>query len=261
MRLTFLGTGTSFGVPVIGCDCSACTSTDPRDRRTRHGAIVETGSGRLLVDTPPELRLQLLAAGVDRVDAVWFTHVHADHIHGIDDLRVFTVRGDDVPAYLGREYHATLSHHFQYIFDQGQVPLHDGYKPKIRLLELQPGEPVQIVGRRFVPVEVPHGRVRVYGFRVGRLGYVTDGKMLPAATMEVLRGVDVLVLNALWFGRPHPSHFNVEEAVEAAQAVGATQTYLTHLTHRVTHAELLRQLPGDVAPAYDGLTIEIDDDD
>ncbi len=261
MRLTFLGTGTSFGIPVVGCDCPACTSTDPRDRRTRHGAILETEAGRLLVDTPPELRLQLLAAGVDRVDAVWFTHVHADHIHGIDDLRVFTVRGDDLPAYLGSEYHSIISHHFEYIFDEGHVPLAGGHKPKVRLLELRPGEPVQIVGRRFVPVDVPHGQVRVYGFRVGRLGYVTDGKTLPAEAMEVLRGVDVLVLNALWFGRPHPSHFNVEEAVEAARAVGATQTYLTHLTHRVTHAELLRQLPGDVAPAYDGLTIEIDDDD
>jgi phosphoribosyl 1,2-cyclic phosphate phosphodiesterase len=212
------------------------------------------------VDTPPELRLQLVAAGVARVDAVWYTHVHADHIHGIDDLRVFTVRGGDLPAYLGHEYHGMLSRHFRYIFDEAHEPDHDGARPKILLHAIRPGEPVEIVGRQFLPVEVPHGPVRVYGFRVGRLGYVTDGKSLPAESVEALRGVDVLVLNALWFGRPHPSHFNVEEAVAAAREVGAGTTYLTHLTHRVTHAELCRRLPEGIEPAYDGLTIEIEDD-
>jgi phosphoribosyl 1,2-cyclic phosphate phosphodiesterase len=261
VKLTFLGTGTSFGIPVVGCDCAACTSADPRDRRTRHGAIVELERGRLLVDTPTELRLQLLAAGVDRIDAIWFTHIHADHIHGIDDLRVFTVRGgDDIPAWVGAEYRDALSAHFAYIFDDAVEPLKGSHKPRVRLHDLHPGEPVEILGRSFLPVPVPHGSVRVYGFRVGGLGYVTDGKCLPPEAMEAFRGVDVLVLNALWFGRTHPSHFTVEEAVEAAHAVGARRTFLTHLTHRVTHAELLERLPGDVAPAYDGLTIEVDDD-
>lgn len=260
MRLTFLGTGTSFGVPVIGCDCRACSSTDPRDRRTRHGALLETRGGTLLVDTPPELRLQLRAAGVRKIDAVWFTHIHADHIHGIDDLRVFTVRNPDIPAWVGSEYHDPMMSHFRYIFDDAIRPPEGSSKPRVHLHDLREGHPVDLVGRTFLPVCVPHGRDRVYGFRTGRLGYITDGKCLPPETAEALQGVDVLVLNALWFGRPHPTHFNVEEAVEAARSVGAGRTYLTHLTHRVTHAELLERLPEGVEPAYDGLTIEIDDD-
>lgn len=260
MKLTFLGTGTSFGVPVVGCDCPACTSDDPRDRRTRHGAIVETDAGRLLVDTPPELRLQLLSAGVTSVDAVWFTHMHADHVHGIDDLRVFTVRGrGDLPAYAATGNHAHLERYFSYIFDDSYEPLAGSSKPRVSLRDLEAGQPVEIVGRTFIPLEVPHGHVSVFGFRVGDLGYITDGKLLPSATLEALRGVRVLVLNALWFERTHPSHFNIEEAVDAARAVGAERTYLTHLTHRVTHAELLERLPHGVLPAYDGLTLELED--
>ncbi len=258
MRLTFLGTGTSFGVPVIGCDCAACVSDDPRDRRTRHGAIVETEQGRLLVDTPPELRLQLLHARVTSIDAVWFTHVHADHIHGIDDLRVFTVRRGDMPAYVPAEYVDDVQRHFRYIFDDSVRPPMGSSKPRIRVHSFEEGRPVPLLGEDFLPVRVPHGDVSVYGFRAGRLGYVTDAKSLPREAIETLRGVDVLVLNALWFGKPHGSHFNIEEAVEAAREVGARRTFLTHLTHRVTHAELLERLPEGVMPAYDGLIVEID---
>jgi phosphoribosyl 1,2-cyclic phosphate phosphodiesterase len=257
VKLTFLGTGTSFGVPVIGCDCATCTSSDARDRRTRHGAIVDTGEGRLLIDTPPELRLQLLEARVDSIEAVWFTHTHADHIHGIDDLRIFTVRGDDMPAYVPREYMGQMREHFRYAFDDAIEPPQDSSKPRLHMRGFDAGQTVPIVGRDFTAVEVPHGDVTVYGFRVGGLGYVTDGKMLPPETVSVLRGVDVLVLNALWFGKTHASHFNVEEAIEAAREVGARRTYLTHLTHRVTHRELLDRLPDGILPAYDGLTVEV----
>ena len=258
MKLTFLGTGTSFGIPVVGCDCRACTSEDSRDQRTRHGALLELGGGTLLVDAPPELRLQLLAARATRVDAVWFTHLHADHVHGIDDLRVFTIRKGDLPAYVATEYHDRMAEYFRYIFDEDVQPLPGSSKPSVRLHSLTAGVPVEILGEEFVPFQVPHGHVQVYGFRVGRLGYVTDGKMLPPEAIEVLQGVDTLVLNALWFGRTHPSHFNVEEAVEAARSVGARRTFLTHLTHRVTHSELLERLPPGVEPAYDGLTIEVE---
>jgi phosphoribosyl 1,2-cyclic phosphate phosphodiesterase len=257
MKLTFLGTGTSFGVPVVGCDCAACTSADARDRRTRHGALVEVDGGRVLVDTPPELRLQLLAAKVTSVDAVWFTHVHADHVHGIDDVRVFTVRGHDMPAYVASEYVESMEKHFEYIFDDSYQPPKGSSKPRIRLRAFDVGEAVSIVGHDFHPLRVPHGDCSVYGFRVGPLGYITDAKLLPEATLEALKGVKVLVLNALWFGRPHASHFNVEEAIEAAREVGAERTYLTHLTHRVTHAELVDRLPDGFFPAYDGLTVEV----
>ena len=258
MKLTFLGTGTSFGVPVVGCDCDACTSDDPKDRRTRHGALLELEGGTVLIDTPPEVRIQLLDAGVEVVDAVWFTHAHADHIHGIDDLRVFTAhRRRDLPAFVPREYEDLLRSRFRYIFDDSYRPPEGTTKPEIRLHPFEPSEPVTVLDHRFEPLAVPHGPLTVYGFRVGDLGYVTDGKYLPEAAMETLRGVRVLVLNALWFGHPHPTHFNVEEAIEAADAVGAERTYLTHLTHRVRHQELVDRLPEGILPAYDGLSIEI----
>lgn len=260
MRLTFLGTGTSFGIPVIGCDCAACTSPDPRDRRTRHAALLESDDGerRILVDTPPELRLQLLAAGVSRVDAVWFTHCHADHTHGVDDLRAFTVRRDQpLPAYAGEDCARILDQRFAYIFDPAIRPIAGTTKPNVRLDVIRPGVPVDIAGFEMLPLAVPHGESVVLGFRVGDLGYITDAKRLPPDTAAALRGVRVLVLNALWFGRPHPTHFTVEEAVETARDIGAERTYLTHLTHRVRHAELLERLPRGVEPAYDGLVVEV----
>jgi phosphoribosyl 1,2-cyclic phosphate phosphodiesterase len=221
MKLTFLGTGTSFGVPVVGCDCDTCTSSDPRDRRTRHGAVLELPEGRLLVDTPPELRLQLLATGISWIDAVWFTHTHADHVHGLDDVRIFTVRRGDMPAYVPAEYRGVMEEHFNYIFDESVRPPEGSSKPRVRLESFEAGEPVEVLGEQFVPVRVPHGDCTVYGFRVGDLGYITDAKTLPEEAREVLAGVQVLVLNALWFGKPHGSHFNIEEAIEAAGAVGA----------------------------------------
>jgi phosphoribosyl 1,2-cyclic phosphate phosphodiesterase len=257
MKLTFLGTGTSFGIPVVGCDCATCTSTDPRDKRTRHGAFLEMRGGRLLIDTPPELRLQLVANRIASVDAVWYTHAHADHIHGIDDLRIFTIR-KDLTAYVPTEYRSLFEQHFRYIFDESVQPPEGTNKPQLTLVDVDAGVPVDIAGETFVPVVVPHGDCAVYGFRVGRLGYVTDAKLLPRETMNELRGVDVLVLNALWFGKPHPTHLNIEEAIQVARDLDAKTTYLTHLTHRVRHAELLERLPRGVYPAFDGLTVEID---
>ena len=259
MKLRFLGTGTSFGIPVIGCRCGTCTSSDPRDRRTRHAALVEGDAGeRLLVDTPPELRLQLLAAGVDRIDAVWFTHEHADHVHGIDDLRAFSARsGRALPTFAAPECAAALRRRFGYIFDPGYRVPAGTTRPEIRLEEVEPGREVTAAGLRLLPLRVPHGDLPVTGFRVGELGYVTDAKSLPPDVLEALRGVRVLVLNALWWGRPHPTHFNVEEAVETARRVGAERTYLVHLTHRVRHAELAAALPDGVEPAWDGLVVEV----
>ena len=257
MRLTFLGTGTSFGVPVVGCDCGTCTSPDPRDRRTRSAALLELQGGTLLVDTPPELRLQLIGARVERVDAVWITHPHADHLHGVDDLRIFTTRlRMRIPTYVSAEHQEEIRGRFPYIFNDF-VPPPGTTKPLIHLEAFQAGEPLEILGDEFTAVALPHGPMTTYGFRVGRLGYVTDAKELTPQALELLAGVDTLVLNALWWGNPHPTHFNVEEALEAARAVGARRTYLVHLTHRLRHSELEAALPRGVAPAYDGLTVEI----
>jgi phosphoribosyl 1,2-cyclic phosphate phosphodiesterase len=258
VRLRFLGTGTSFGVPVIGCRCAICTSADPRDRRTRHGALLTDGGRTLLVDTPPELRLQLVDAGVERVDAVWYTHCHADHVHGVDDLRVFSARaGREMQVWGSADSVATLAERFAYVFDSTVRPLPGTSKPEAALNVFRAYEPLEVAGFRMVPLPVPHGPLEVFGFRVGDLGYITDAKRLPPRTFEALVGVRVLVLNALWFGNPHPTHFSVEEAIEAARAVGAEATYLTHLSHRVSHAELERRLPAGVFASYDGLEVEV----
>lgn len=258
MRLTFLGTGTSFGIPVVGCDCDTCTSLDPRDRRTRHAALLELPGGRLLVDTPPELRLQLVDAKVDRIDGVWLTHTHADHLHGLDDVRIFTTRHRMVlPIWLAEEHEADVRARFSYIFDDRFVPPAGTTKPRVELHPFAPDASVEILGEHFVPLRVPHGPMQVYGFRVGGLGYITDAKALPPAALEALEGVHTLVLNALWWGKPHPTHFNVEEAIAAAEAVGAEQTWLVHMTHRLRHAELERDLPDSIRPAWDGLTLDL----
>jgi phosphoribosyl 1,2-cyclic phosphate phosphodiesterase len=259
VRLRFLGTGTSFGVPVVGCSCDTCTSKDPRDRRTRHGALLQADGVNVLVDTPPELRLQLLAAEVARIDAVWYTHDHADHVHGIDDLRVFSARlRQYVPAFADPNTAASLRRRFSYIFDPGYRPPEGTTRPEIRLQDFDPAaRSIDVAGLEFLPLPVPHGDTTAYGFRCGDLGYITDAKLLDEGVLAALHGVRVLVLNALWFGHPHPTHFNVEEAVEIAGRVGAGRTYLTHLTHRLRHQDLLDRLPAGIEPAYDGLTIEV----
>jgi phosphoribosyl 1,2-cyclic phosphate phosphodiesterase len=257
MRLTFLGTGTSFGVPQVGCGCAVCRSTDPRDRRSRSAALVQADQSTLLIDTPPELRLQLLAADVARVDAVLYTHEHADHTNGIDDLRIFSVRQRrPLPVYGPPETLARLRNGFPYIFDDA-VPAFEGTsKPNLELHPLEPGETVRVVGVEVLPLAFGHGHIRVYGYRLGALAYLTDVKAIPADARARLRGLEVLVLNALWW-RPHPTHLSIAEAVETALALGARRTYLTHLTHETGHAELAGQLPRGIMPAYDGLTVEV----
>jgi phosphoribosyl 1,2-cyclic phosphate phosphodiesterase len=255
LRLVILGSGTSFGVPVVGCTCEVCTSDDPRDKRTRVAALVEGDDGRrLLIDTPPEIRLQLLAAGVGDIDAVLYTHEHADHTHGIDDLRALSARRRaDVPVYGSSETLAQLTSRFPYIFDDRIQPPPGSCKPRLRPTPLTSFEPVDVAGMRVVPLPVPHGDVTVFGYRVGDVGYVTDAKAVPPEVVGSLRGVRVLVLNAL-FDQPHPTHLSIPEAVAVAEAVGAEQTYLTHLTHRHGYAALAHRLPAGVAPAHDGLT-------
>jgi phosphoribosyl 1,2-cyclic phosphate phosphodiesterase len=258
MKLHFLGTGTSFGIPVVGCECDTCRSRDARDRRMRHAALLQDGDRRLLIDTPPELRLQLLRAGVSDVDAVWFTHHHADHTHGVDDLRVFSLRsGEPLTVYGSGRCIEMLGEKFDYVFDQLLRPLEGTTKPEGELRVLDAYREVEIAGFRMTPLPVPHGPVEAYGFRLGDLGYITDAKLLPERTRAALEGVRILVLNALWFGLTHPTHFNVEEAVEVALEIGAERTYLTHISHLASHAELEKRLPPGILPSYDGLVIDI----
>jgi len=256
VRLVFLGTGTSFGVPQIGCGCRTCSSSDPRDRRTRTGALIESHGRRLLIDTPPELRLQLVAAGVGSVDAVLFTHAHADHVHGIDDLRAISVgRRAPIDVYAASKTLAELGRRFDYIFD-GNPPQVGTSKPELACHALEPDEETAIAGMAVRPLALPHGDGTVLGFRVGPVAYLTDVKAIPDAALARLAGLDVLVLNAL-LPRPHPLHLSIPEAVAVAQRIGARRTFLTHLTHHTPHAELATQLPAGIAPAYDGLVIEV----
>jgi phosphoribosyl 1,2-cyclic phosphate phosphodiesterase len=221
--------------------------------------MLENPDGRrLLIDTPPELRLQLVAAGIPSIDAVWFTHCHADHTHGVDDLRVFSVRKRTaLDVFAAPECLHVLETRFDYIFDPAVRPMEGTTKPEARLHALHGYEEVEVAGFRLLPLPVPHGHVEAYGFRVGDLGYITDAKRLPSRTRDALEGVRILVLNALWFGNPHPTHFTVEEAVRAAEEIGAAETYLTHLSHRLRHSELESWLPAGISPAYDGLVVEL----
>ena len=249
-----LGSGTSFGVPQLGCGCAVCSSTDPRDKRTRVAAVVEDGGSRILIDTPPELRLQLLAAGIGAVDAVLYTHDHADHTHGIDDLRAMSVRHGRLPVFGPPEMLDRVIARFPYIFDESIALTPGTSKPDLTPVPLEAGRAVTIAGVKVLPLEFNHGPIRVFGYRIGALGYVTDVKAVDAAAIKALAGVKVLVLSAL-FEYPHPTHQSIPEAIDVAKAIGAERTLLTHLTHNASHASLLERLPKGVEPAYDGLTI------
>ena len=215
------------------------------------------GGARILIDTPPELRLQLINADVDSVDAVLFTHDHADHVHGIDDIRALSDRGKSaIDMYGPPDVMARLAKRFAYIFDDSIHALPGTSKPEGHAHGVTPEKTFRVADVDVTPISIPHGPVSVYGYRIGRLGYITDAKSLPDDAIAALKGVDVLVLNAL-FRTPHPTHLSVSEAVDAALKVGARQTWLTHLTHRTAHAELEKELPNGIAPAFDGLTVEI----
>jgi phosphoribosyl 1,2-cyclic phosphate phosphodiesterase len=254
--VVFLGTGTSHGVPMIGCDCEVCRSPDPRDKRYRASIHVTSGDGRaVLVDTTPDLRSQALQFGVRRVDAVLVTHAHADHIMGLDELRRFNhLNRRPVPVYADGPTLAAIRRTFDYAFAP-DAPAGGGV-PDLDLHEI--AGPLDIDGQRIVPVPLRHGRLEILGFRFGGLAYLTDCNAVPPASLPLLRDLDVLVLDALR-RRPHPTHFTLAEAVETARGIGARQTYFTHVAHDLGHAATCAELPPGMALAHDGLVLELKD--
>ena len=251
MRLTFLGTGTSTGVPTLTCHCRVCTSTDPRDKRTRPSILVEFGGRTLVVDTTPDFRAQALREGMERLDAVLFTHSHADHILGLDDVRVFNFRQQQpIPIYADARSMENIRRTFQYIFD-GSYAYGGVAKLDPQVIE----GPFDLADLRVVPIPVLHGDMPILGFRFGAAGYLTDVSAIPETSLPLLDGLEVLVLDALR-RKPHPTHLSIEQALNVVERVKPCRTYFTHIAHELGHEETNAWLPPHVRLAYDGLKLD-----
>jgi phosphoribosyl 1,2-cyclic phosphate phosphodiesterase len=270
IRVTVLGSGTSHGVPAIGCDCEVCRSSDPRDRRSRPSILIEIAPGpqepahtrqpfasavrSILVDTSTDLRIQALACDVRRVDAILFTHTHADHVFGIDDVRRFNqMQKTAIPCFADAETVASLRRMFAYIFEPPRQK--GGGLPQLLLFPLVGA--FSLGGVEIVPIPLFHGVLPVLGFRLGSFAYLTDCNRIPDASFGLLDGVRTLIIDALR-QRPHSTHFSVSEASAAASRIGAERTFFTHISHDLGHAATNASLPAGVELAYDGLVLEIE---
>ncbi len=255
MKITFLGTGTSQGVPVIACHCEVCVSNDPCDNRLRTSILIEHNQINLVVDTGPDFRQQMLREKVQHVEALLFTHEHKDHVAGLDDVRAFNFKHNrHMPIYATEFVQQTLKREFLYAF------AHDLY-PGVPLLKLEniiPNHPFFVEGIKIIPIEVLHGKLPVMGFRIADFSYITDANSIPPSAMDMLRGTKVLVLNALRI-TSHHSHFSLEEAIKVAREIGAEKTYFTHISHLLgKHSQVQSELPEGMFLAYDGLKLEVE---
>jgi len=255
LDLTFLGTGTSQGIPMIGCDCPVCRSSDPRDQRTRTSVLLRFPDAHVIVDTPPDFRVQCLREGIRRVDAALFTHAHTDHIMGFDDMRRFCEMEDrEMPVFASASTMEGLRGAFRYAFDDPRP-----WRNYLRLAPETVEAPFSIGDTTIIPVDLPHGKFTTTGYVFLRgarklLAYFTDCSGLTPEAVEAARGTEILVLDALR-DTPHPTHMNFEQAIAASEAVGPGSTWLTHLCHEVSHASKERELPPGIRLAYDGLTL------
>jgi phosphoribosyl 1,2-cyclic phosphate phosphodiesterase len=253
MRVTFLGSGTSTGVPVVGCRCRVCTSDNPRNQRLRQSVEIEQAGKHFLIDTTPDLRLQLLRHPIPRLDFVLFTHSHADHVMGLDDIRPFNFRQrESIRAYASPLTAKAIRRAFSYIWSDSQL---GGGKPQLDLQEVE--EAFAHDGIEITPIPVAHGDWTIHGYRIGRFAYITDTNRIPPSSMKLLDGLDVLALDGLRPAPPHPTHFTIPEAIRCAREIGAKTTYLIHLTHDFDHDEMEATLPEGVRLAYDGLVVEV----
>ncbi len=253
MKVTFLGTGTSCGVPTIGCNCEVCTSKDPRDTRLRTSALVETESTRILIDCGPDFRQQVLPLPFRKIDGILLTHSHYDHVAGIDDVRPFC-RFGDVDIYADSKTSDSLRHNIPYCFAKEKYP----GVPDLRLHTIEPHEEMTVGDIKVMPIRVMHGKLPILGYRFGRFAYITDMKTIEPQEMSSLAGVEVLAVNALRFEKPHHSHQLVPDAIEFARNVGAKRTLFIHANHDMgLHATIQKRLPDGFEMAYDGLVIDV----
>lgn len=251
MLLRFLGTGTSMGVPVIGCGCAVCTSPDPRNRRTRTSALLKTDGKTILIDAGPDFRTQALAAGLTALDGVLLTHSHFDHVAGLDDLRPLCHRMGCVPVYGSERTLADVRERFAYAFVETSA---GSTRPS---LDLRPIDaPFTLGGTTITPLPIIHGTWPITGYRVGNLGYITDASHIPPDTWAQLGDLDVLVLNALR-QEPHPTHYSIDQALAVIAELRPRRAYLVHMTHNVEHVTTSAVLPSGVALAYDGLEVTV----
>ena len=253
-QVTFLGTGTSHGIPVIGCDCSVCKSSDPHDKRFRSSILIQDGEHTLLIDTTPEFRLQALRANLHSLDAVLYTHDHADHFNGIDDLRVFS-KESTLPVYCSDEVISCITSRFGYVLKRYDEA---GGIPHLQLNRLKPYQTIRVAGFDIMPIPIRHGCKLILAFRIGSFIYATDSSGIPPESLPYFKGVETLVLGSLRY-RPHPTHFSVEEATSFATQIGAKRVFLTHLSHDIRHSQLEAELPSHMHVAYDMLEITIGD--
>jgi phosphoribosyl 1,2-cyclic phosphate phosphodiesterase len=264
VKVTVLGSGTSIGVPAIGCDCAVCHSTDPRDRRLRPSILIELDGATnafaravrsILVDTSSDLRTQALAHNIRRVDAILFTHAHADHVMGLDDVRPYNqMQKTAIPCFGDASTLASLRRMFSYVFEPTSQK--GGGLPQLSLFEIAGA--FALGGADIVPVPLWHGRLPVLGFRIGRFAYLTDCNRIPDEAWPLLDGTEILILDALRH-RPHPTHFSVNEAIDVVRRIGAARAYFTHICHDLPHAETCAGLPRGIELAYDGLVLRIDE--
>ncbi|MHB1178939.1 MAG: MBL fold metallo-hydrolase [Daejeonella sp.] len=254
MKVTFLGTGTSQGVPVIACECEVCLSTDQHDKRLRVSVLIEHSGRSIVIDSGPDFRYQMLRAGVKHLDAILFTHEHKDHVAGLDDVRAFNYKQQtEIDVFAHKRVQDALKQEFHYIFSEAKYP---GI-PRLQLHEIKDQQSFEVAGIRIIPISVMHFKLPVFGFRIGDFSYITDAKTISEPEREKLRGSKVLVINALQ-KENHVSHLTFDEALELAVAIGAEKTYLTHISHRLgIHEEISLELPDGVYLAYDGLELEI----
>ena len=251
---TFLGTGTSVGVPMVGCDCAVCRSPNPKNQRYRCSVLITAPGGNLLIDTTPELRLQLVREDVRLVHTVLYTHYHVDHLFGLDDLRIFPMLlNAPLPIYCTEDTEEVIRRAFAYAFEPATAALPAGWLPKLEFRRIDE-TPFEVLGERVTPVPLAHGRFDVLGFRIGRMAYCTDVSGIPERSWPLLADLDVLILGALRPGKPHPSHFSLEQALDAIAQLKPRQAYITHMSHGMDYDAVTPTLPPNVALGYDGLS-------